>query len=225
MWRRAAVKDSSSAVTGTASRRPQRACGCRLAAQRGGFAGAHQLGWRWSQAQASWMTRRGEPGAQDGGRRVRFPAPVIVVLSSPNVVSDALQPGEIRVPHRVRGGGLVIEEGGDHGAGLGDLLFPVAGGHDHVVLGGPHGQPFLLSPRTGRSARSMRDPSGSQPPPSSSGSATVALTRAITWPPASRIAVVISSWPGKITIEAGQRPANRSGRRFASRFSRVCSPA
>ena len=34
----------SSAVTGTALPAAQRACGCRLAAQRGGFAGAHQLG-------------------------------------------------------------------------------------------------------------------------------------------------------------------------------------
>ena len=46
-----------------------------------------------SQAQASWMTRRGEPERRTGPE-VRFPAPVIVVLSSPNVVSDAL--------HRVR---------------------------------------------------------------------------------------------------------------------------
>ena len=42
-----------------------------------------------SQAQASWMTRRGEPERRTGPE-VRFPAPVIVVLSSPNVVSDAL---------------------------------------------------------------------------------------------------------------------------------------
>ena len=38
----------------------------------------------------------------------------------------------------------------------------------------------------------IRDPSGSQPPPGSSGSATVALTRATTCPPASRIAVISS---------------------------------
>jgi len=46
-----------------------------------------------SQAQASWMARRGDPD-RSTGPDVRFPAPVIVVLSSPNVVSDAL--------HRVR---------------------------------------------------------------------------------------------------------------------------
>ena len=46
-----------------------------------------------SQAQASEMTRRGDP-ERSTGPLVRFPAPVIVVLSSPNVVSDAL--------HRVR---------------------------------------------------------------------------------------------------------------------------
>jgi hypothetical protein len=35
---------------------------------------------------------------------------------------------------------------------------------------------------------------------------------------------VISSWPGKFLSKQVTRPANRSGRRFASRFSRVCSP-
>ena len=35
------------------------------------------------------MTRPGEPERRTGPE-VRFPAPVIVVLSSPNVVSDAL---------------------------------------------------------------------------------------------------------------------------------------
>ena len=42
-----------------------------------------------SQAQASWMTSRGEPDRRTGPE-VRFPAPAIVDLSSPNVVSDAL---------------------------------------------------------------------------------------------------------------------------------------
>jgi len=42
-----------------------------------------------SQAQASEMTRRGDP-ERSTGPDVRFPAPVIVALSSPNVVSDAL---------------------------------------------------------------------------------------------------------------------------------------
>jgi hypothetical protein len=47
---------------------------------------------RWvavSQAQASEMTRRGDPD-RSTGPEVRFPAPVIVALSSPNVVSEAL---------------------------------------------------------------------------------------------------------------------------------------
>ena len=47
---------------------------------------------RWvavSQAQASWLTRRGEPD-RSTGPEVRFPAPVMAVLSSPNVVSAAL---------------------------------------------------------------------------------------------------------------------------------------
>ena len=47
-----------------------------------------------------------------------------------------------------------------------------------------------------------RDPSGSQPPPGASGSATVALTRATTCPPAvqDRHDQVVT---GKITVEAG----------------------
>ena len=36
---------------------------------------------------------------------------------------------------------------------------------------------------------------------------------------------MISSWPGKFLPEQMTRPANRSGRRRASRFSSVCSPA
>ena len=38
----------------------------------------------------------------------------------------------------------------------------------------------------------MREPSGSQPPPGSSGRLIPAFTRATTWPPASRIAVISS---------------------------------
>jgi hypothetical protein len=42
------------------------------------------------QARNSWMTSRGEPG-RSTGPDVRSPAPTIVVLSSPKVVSDAGQ--------------------------------------------------------------------------------------------------------------------------------------
>src|SRR6266702_3452320 len=92
MWRTTAVKDSSSAVTGAASsRRRARACAASL---RSAAAALARVIWvAVSQAQASWMTRRGDPDRRTGPL-VRFPAPVIVVLSSPNVVSDAL--------HRVR---------------------------------------------------------------------------------------------------------------------------
>jgi hypothetical protein len=81
------VKDSSSAVTGALSfRRRARACAagrCRAAA-------LTRTNWvAVSQAQASWMTRRGEP-ERSTGPDVRFPAPAMVALSSPNVVSDAL---------------------------------------------------------------------------------------------------------------------------------------
>ena len=60
------------------------------------------------------------------------------------------------------------------------------------MLGGADRLAGPASSRTGRSARSVRDPSGSQPPPGASGSATVALTRATTCPPAPRIAVIRS---------------------------------
>ena len=75
------------------------------------------------------MTSRGDPDRRTGPL-VRFPAPVIVALSSPNVVSDALH--RVRYasapPRRARPGG---PEGGDHGAGLGDL-FPIAAGQDRA---------------------------------------------------------------------------------------------
>ena len=51
----------------------------------------------------------------------------------------------------------------------------------------------------------MRDPSGSQPrfySLSAKSRLMPSFTRAMTCPPASRIAV-IRSWPGKLTIEAG----------------------
>jgi hypothetical protein len=98
-----------------------------------------------SQAHASWMTSRGEPDRRTGPE-VRFPAPVIVALSSPNVVSGALHRREIGVPDLAGGRGLVIEEGGDHGAGPGCVILPVAGGQDDVVLGGAHGEPVLFLP-------------------------------------------------------------------------------
>src|SRR5450755_3404833 len=88
MWWRAAVKDSSSAVTGAASlRRRARAAAC---SPRSAAASLARVSWvAVSQAQASEITSRGDPERRTGPL-VRFPAPVIVVLSSPKVVSDAL---------------------------------------------------------------------------------------------------------------------------------------
>ena len=91
-WR-AAVKDSSSAVTGAPSaRRRARAAAASLRRAAAAL------------ARTSWVAAQPGPGFGDDqprgacrrstGPLVRFPAPVIVVLSSPNVVSDAL--------HRVR---------------------------------------------------------------------------------------------------------------------------
>jgi len=86
-WRQAAVKDSSSAVT----RLPSSRRSARAAASSPRRAAAALARTSWvptSQAQASWMTRRGEPDRRTGPL-VRFPAPAIVALSSPKVVSDA----------------------------------------------------------------------------------------------------------------------------------------
>jgi hypothetical protein len=62
--------------------------GCGVAVQGGGCAGADQLGGG-QPGQNSCMTRRGEP-ERSTGPDVRSPAPAMVALSSPNVVSDAL---------------------------------------------------------------------------------------------------------------------------------------
>ena len=86
------MKDSSSAVTGALSlRRRARAAAASL---RSAAAALARVSWvAVGQAQASWMTSCGHPERRTGPE-VRFPAPVIVILSSPKVVSEAL--------HRVR---------------------------------------------------------------------------------------------------------------------------
>ncbi len=91
-WRTPAVNDSSSAVARAwFLRRSARAAACSL---RSAAASLARTSWvAVSQAQASEMTSRGEPDRRTGPE-VRFPAPVITDLSSPNVVSAAL--------HRVR---------------------------------------------------------------------------------------------------------------------------
>src|SRR5713101_137802 len=106
----AAVKDSSSAVTGAlSSRRRARAA---AASVRSAAAALARTSWvAVSQAQASEMTSRGDPD-------------------------------------RVRGCGLVVQQGGDQRAGLGDL-FPVAAGQDRVVLGGADRQPVFFLPGRG----------------------------------------------------------------------------
>jgi hypothetical protein len=87
-WRRPAVKDSSSALTGVRGLR--RSARAAAASVRSAAASLARTSWvAVSQAQASWMTRRGEPDRRTGPE-VRFPAPAIVDLSWPNVVSDAL---------------------------------------------------------------------------------------------------------------------------------------
>ena len=82
------MKDSSSAVTRAwLLRRSARAAAAWL---RSAAAALARTSWvAVSQAQASEMTSRGDPD-RSTGPDVRSPAPVIVALSSPNVVSDAL---------------------------------------------------------------------------------------------------------------------------------------
>ena len=136
------------------------------------------------------MTSRGDPDRRTGPE-VRFPAPAMVVLSSPNVVSDAL--------HRVRYVSRTASAGAASWSSRVVITVQVS---ETSSIPSPQGRTALCSAaRTGsRSSffpdgafsQVRRDPSGSQPPPGSSGSATVALTRATTWPPASRIAVISS---------------------------------
>ena len=169
---------------------PLQGAGLRgVAAERGGGAGADELGG-------------GQPGPgflddQPRGSRpqdlllVRFPAPVMVVLSSPNVVSDAL--------HLVRyvsliasSDGLVIQESGDQGAGLGDLFFlPAAAGQDHAVLGGADRQPVFLP---GLGVQPGQAGTVGQPAAvlAVEREADALFTRAMTCPPACRIAVIRS---------------------------------
>jgi hypothetical protein len=87
-WYRAAVKDSSSVVTRARLLR----CRARAAAawlRSAAAALARTSSVAASQAQASWMTSRGQPDRRTGPE-VRFPTPVIVALSSPNLISAAL---------------------------------------------------------------------------------------------------------------------------------------
>src|ERR1019366_7458961 len=89
-WCRAAVKDTWSVVTGPlpARRRSPRAAAASVARDAAALA---RTSWvAVTHAQNSWMTSRGDPG-RSTGPEVRSPAPVMVVLSSPNVVSDADQ--------------------------------------------------------------------------------------------------------------------------------------
>jgi hypothetical protein len=87
-WCQPAVNDSSSAVTGLApARRRARAAAWSV---RRVAAWLARTSWaEVSQAQASCSASRGQPERRTGPE-VRFPAPAIVRLSSPNVVSDAV---------------------------------------------------------------------------------------------------------------------------------------
>ena len=85
-WCQAAVKDSSSAVTGLASvRRRARAAASSL---RRAAASLARTSWvPASQAQASCSASRGQPERRTAGS---VPAPAMVALFSPNVVSNAV---------------------------------------------------------------------------------------------------------------------------------------
>ena len=78
-------------------------------------------------------------------------------------------PGQVRVPHPDGERNLVIEEGGDDGAGFEDLVAPAAGRHDRVALGHRTGSRSSSFFPDGAFRQVGRDPSGSQPPPGSAG--------------------------------------------------------
>ncbi len=188
-WRQPAVKDSSSVVTGALSLRRR----ARAAAvwPRSAAAALARTSWvAVSQAHASWMTRRGDPD-RSTGPDVRLPAPVIVALSSPNVVSDAL--------HLVRYVSRTASAGAASWSRRGVITVQVS----ETSSFPPPGRTALCSAaRTGsRSSffpdgafsQVSRDPSGSQPRSSpSNGRLMPSFTRATTCPPASRIAVIRS---------------------------------
>ena len=122
-----------------------------LAVQGGGGAGADQLGG--GQPGPGFLDGQARgPGPQHrAGRAV--PRPGDRGLVFPERGLRRAPPGQVRLPDRVRGRGLVVQQRGDQGAGLGDFL-AVAAGQDRVVLGGADRRAGLLSSRTGRSARS-----------------------------------------------------------------------
>src|SRR5262249_46711024 len=107
------------------------------------------------------MTKRGDPD-RSTGPEVRFPAPVIVVLSSPNVVSDAL--------HLVRYASRTLSAGAARWSSRVVMRVQVS----ETSSPSPQGRTALRSAaRTGsRSSffpdgafsQVRRDPSGSQPP-------------------------------------------------------------
>ena len=135
------------------------------------------------------MTSRGEPD-RSTGLDVRFPAPVMVALSSPKVVSDAL--------HRVRYASRTAEAGAAWWSSRVVIRVQVS----DTSSPWPRGRTALCSAaRTGSRSSSFpdgafsqvrRDPSGSQPPPGSIGRLIPAFTLATTCPPASRIAEIRS---------------------------------
>jgi hypothetical protein len=123
-WRQTAVKDSSSAVTRAwFLRRSARAAATSL---RSGGAGAHELG-------------AGQPGPGFGDDQPRGPRPQHrpgravpgagdrgLVLAERGL--RRAPPGQVRLPYRIRGRGLVVQEGGD------DTSFrPVMSGYAAVV--------------------------------------------------------------------------------------------
>ncbi len=160
-----------------------------LAAERRGRAGAGQLGGGEPGPGFLDDQRRGSRSQDRAAGAVPGTGDRGLVLAERGL--RRAPPGQVRLPHRGGGRGLMVQEGGDHGAGLGGLFSPVAARNDGVVLGRTDREPVFFPPGRGVQP-GQPGPSGSEPPPGPIGRLIPAFTRATTCPPASRIAVISS---------------------------------
>jgi hypothetical protein len=115
-WCRAAVKDSSSAVTGFASLRRRGAGGGRLAAERGGLASADELGG--GQPGPGLLQHELRAAGPEHGAGGAVPGAGDRGLVLPERGLRRAPPGEICLLDLAGGHGFMVQEGADEGAGL-----------------------------------------------------------------------------------------------------------